>query len=142
MSDYGFLHRVESGRILPDSPSKQLHCDMEKCGCGCTEEEYQHAVKKAAELVKSLGSVWESEIWENLEWHWSAKTAGLRVSENEYEGKTESFTASLGPPDSGGCWVKNGVTPKAAVRHVITAAETEIGELNSTLASALKVIDG
>ena len=50
------------------------------CGSGCTLEEHDEAVRKAAALAKKLGPAWEPNVWENMGWHYNAVCGSASVS--------------------------------------------------------------
>jgi hypothetical protein len=100
------------------STMKKLHCDMKRCGRGCTEAEYQRAVHGAAKLKKILGVGWHTEVWENLGWHYKAvhQTHLLSVYADP---SIKTYTAYLNDrPGMGGQWIGKGRTPHKAIKNV------------------------
>lgn len=49
-----------------------IYCDP-RCGRGCTWDEYQAALKGAAELIGLLGDQWKGDVWDNLGWCYCVK---------------------------------------------------------------------
>ncbi len=93
------------------------------CGRGCTEEEYQQAIRSSHALAKRMGKGWKPNVWENLGWHYAVVSPCRRLKVHPCG---RSFTAYLGEPDCpGGRWAEHGSTPKAAVRNVLRVARRE-----------------
>lgn len=93
-----------------------------------TEKE-AHA--KARELVKRLkGKGWKAEVWENLGWHWAARTDHWNVFPS-YDG--DEFTCLLGDGSSGkGLFHKTGEfydkDPNKAVAKQLRYAKEALAE--------------
>lgn len=51
----------------------QNYCSP-RCGRGCTKKEHDAAVEKAKDLAEKLGPRWSPVVWENLGWHYCAKS--------------------------------------------------------------------
>lgn len=111
------------------------------CGHGCTQEEYERATREAAQLSKVLeqtvGGEWEPRVWENVGWHWAARQGAWKVHPFEYRGKVRSYTALLGPSETGGIWAEGGRTPRSAVRNTRKVAEASVREKAMLLGMAL-----
>jgi len=100
------------------------------CGRGCTEAEYQRAVRAGAALAARLGKGWKPVVWENLGWHHQAVSPCGRLKVHPNHGK--GFTAFLGEADfPGGTWAESGATPKAAVRAVVCDARRDVASITS-----------
>lgn len=101
------------------------------CGHGCTQAEYERAIREATKLCqllrKTVGGKWSPHVWENMGWHWAALQGGWKVHPFEYKGKVKSYTAFLGDPDSsGGLWAESGRTPRSAIRNTRKVAEAYV----------------
>ncbi len=100
------------------------------CGHGCTEEQYQKAVRRGAALAKQLGKRWKPRVWENLGWHFSAVSPCGRL-EVHRDGE-RSFTAYLGEPNSpGGRWAEGAGSAAAAVKAVVREGRRELAEVTA-----------
>ncbi len=93
------------------------------CGHGCTEQQYQTAVRHGAALAKQLGKKWKSRVWENMGWHFAAVSPCGRL-EVHRDGE-RSFTAYLGEDLPGGRWAEGAMTAAAAVKAVVREAKLE-----------------
>ncbi len=108
------------------------------CGRGCTEEEYNDAVRRADQLVEHLGGMggrWVPRVMENMGWHSSVVSASgtVKVNVHTYNGKS-SYTAFVGSADTpGGQWAEHGDTPKGAVAAVIAKAKVNVKMVTSWL---------
>lgn len=115
------------------------------CGRGCTWAEYQDALRKGRALAKRLGTGWRPRVWENVGWHYDARTLDgvMKVHENRSrDGFVISYTAFFERkdlPHTGdvvrGNWTARGGTPQEAVDAVLTIAEEEIATIQESLAS-------
>jgi hypothetical protein len=83
------------------------------CGGGCTIDSYLQAVENAHHLCKELGSGWFPHVWENLGWHYSAKSANdqVEVHETRYTGGVHYTAYAGGKAD-------NGDTPREAIENI------------------------
>lgn len=58
------------------------------CGGGCTRDSFEMATSSAKLLANGLGSAWVPHVWENLGWHFIAKSkngsASVSVSGAQY----------------------------------------------------------
>ncbi|KKL19939.1 hypothetical protein LCGC14_2460420, partial [marine sediment metagenome] len=50
--------------------TKTQHCDMKRCGRGCTQEEYEQTIRDADTLISLLPSGWKPRVSENLGWYY------------------------------------------------------------------------
>lgn len=101
--------------------SGDIYC-APACGRGCTYAEYKRANKRAAALVKKLSTgdlEWEPRVWENLGWHFSARSTCKRfdVSDTRRKGKITGYLAFLNAPSEmpGGKWVGKADDPLEAI---------------------------
>lgn len=102
------------------------------CGRGCTEEEYDQAVRAADRLVAQLGEGWKADVWENLGWHARAVSASGTVRVHiSRGGGYYAFFGEVKVP--GGRWWADGDTPKAAVSAVVAKVEAERDKLTAWL---------
>ena len=83
------------------------------CGGDCTIDSYLQAVENANRLCKELGPGWFPRVWENLGWHYSAKSANdqVEVHETRYTGGVH-YTAYAGEK------ADNGDTPREAIENI------------------------
>lgn len=88
------------------------------CGGKCTWAAYQEAHKNAKALVLMLGEGWVSDVWENLGWHWAAKTVDglMKVHPSTYKGVVSEYTAFFGE-GVGGQWTGRDKDPIVAVEN-------------------------
>lgn len=104
------------------------------CGRGCTQAEYDDAVKQAERLAARLGVGWTTRVWENLGWHWSVERGGVKIHAEVWHGRT-TYTAFLGEKnDGGGWWAESARTPQTALRRVVQRAQAEIDMKGASLA--------
>lgn len=90
------------------------------CGAGCTFAAFERAETEAAKLAKKLGRDWTPRVWENLGWHYEARSPcdRIRVSPFVFRGKIESYTAFIGDPEgAGGIWTGSGSNPTTALEE-------------------------
>jgi len=92
------------------------------CGAGCTWAAFELANRRAAALVRKLSKgdlEWEPRVWENMGWHFSARSLCKRfdVSEHRHGNKVTGYAAFLNVPSEmpGGKWVGKSDTPLEAV---------------------------
>ncbi len=89
------------------------------CGHGCTQREFDAAVKRAEHMVRVLGPSWRPVVWENMGWHAKAVSRDGFVKVHDSHPapflRPITFTAFMGE-GLGGNWVGHGDTPAAAVR--------------------------
>lgn len=98
------------------------------CGHGCTDEQYQKAVRQGDALAKQLGKGWKSRVWENMGWHFAAVSSCGRLEVHSHGG--HSFTAYLGEANEpGGRWAEHGHSAKAAVRATVREGKRELAEV-------------
>ena len=90
----------------------EIYCSS-ACGGGCTIDSYLQAVENANHLCKELGPGWVPRVWENLGWHYSAKSANdqVEVHETRYTGGVH-YTAYAGEK------ADNGDTPREAIENI------------------------
>lgn len=142
VSDYDQgVHEHQQGLLkekeMAETAETQLHCDMQKCGAGCTEAEYQAACSESKATADKMGRGWRPRVWENLGWHWDLRYAqsGLQLHPSTVDGR---WTAFLNAPSRmpGGKWVEDGRTPAEAIGAVLATARTEIAEHQSWVDAA------
>lgn len=100
------------------------------CGFGCTWQAYEAAVVAAGELVETLGKGWEPRVWENIGWHYAARTPDGRVKVHPAglrQNGSRSYTAFVSTDDSGGGqWLGRGETPRGALVDVLTKVREDL----------------
>ena len=107
------------------------------CGHGCTYGEYRAAQIKSKALSMMLGPEWQPHVWENMGWHYCAKSHNGFIKVHPLINGGE-YHAFLGKDSAGGRWVSDGhKDPKECVRDVVRMAKDEALE---TLALILEVI--
>jgi len=120
-----------------------LYCSP-ACGRGCTRAEYDAAVAGADALVERLGEGWAPRVWENLGWHYSAKSVDgivevlppvFRGTQYSASFKRQEMPANRGRNMLVGSWVAQGETPERAISAVIALAKREIVTIQDSLAS-------
>lgn len=124
----------------------EIYC-APACGRGCTLDEYDAATRGACELVVQLndtiGGKWKPHVWENLGWHYSAisEDGYCKVHANTRGAKVTSYTAFLGPGDTGGKWSARGHTPEDAVVAVYSQAVADIAPMAGIAGLVVHVTD-
>jgi hypothetical protein len=90
----------------------EIYCSP-ACGSGCTIDSYLQTVEDANRLCKELGPGWFPRVWENLGWHYSAKSANdqVEVHETRYTGGVHYTAYAGGKAD-------NGDTPREAIENI------------------------
>ena len=102
------------------------------CGRGCTERAYTTAVAKADLLAETLGSGWVPKVWENLGWHYAARSPCDRLSVHSSYGA--GFSAYLNEPGSvGGRWAEHGDTPQEAIDATVAAAVADYKRIGAII---------
>lgn len=103
----------------------------DKCGCGCTREQYDKAVEAAQngeDRMKASG--WEGNVWENCGWHWSL------VKDIEHEhwqlrpnraGKWECYSYGTTPQ----VWTAGYDTPEEAVAAAVDELQKHLKQVAS-----------
>ena len=104
-----------------------------RCGRGCTQAEYDRAVRLAADTAKVLGKGWTPHVDDNLGWYaWAVSPCGrikvhasksVMAVKGRIRNQPRTYTAYLGRADfPGGKWAEHAFSPRAAVRKVIGVA--------------------
>ena len=102
------------------------------CGRGCTSKEYDVAVASAALLARTLGTDWTPKVWENLGWHYVARSPCDRLSVHPSYGP--GFNAFLNEPGNvGGRWVEHGDTPQEAIDATVAKAVEEYNKIGNII---------
>lgn len=96
------------------------------CGGGCKKIDYKRAHRAANALVRRLGKGWTKRVWENLGWHYEARSGGCSVAASPFE---PPFVALFGR------FVARATTPGAAVRAVMTQALDDATALQAAIAA-------
>ena len=104
------------------------------CGGGCTWKSYQLAKKRAQELADYMGSGWTPKVWENMGWHYEARSTCERLRVKPLL-STPGYHAFLNEPGKlpGGRWVGDGDTPEQAVKNAIREARREYQKIGVIL---------
>lgn len=108
---------MKTTNIDRDKPVRNgaIYCSP-GCGAKCTWKAFIAAKKRGRELARLLGPSWKAEVWENLGWHYAAKSS---VGTVHHFGKTH-FWADL---NADGRQVEaDGRTPIAALKAAIDKA--------------------
>lgn len=108
-----------------------LYCGA-RCGCGCTRESYDRAVRDAAALVERLGAGWEAEVWENCAWHYRAQCGDLEVRPNHPQ---TGYTAILNLERQ---FLADAEKPEDAIGFVIQDARSFLSRMESSLHTLLE----
>ena len=106
------------------------------CGSGCTRAQYLAAQRAGRALAKRLGNDWKGHVWENMGWHYNARSPcrRLEVSEHKYPRTRTSYTAFLNKArEGGGRWTGDGKIPKAAVARAVKEAKAEYAEIGKII---------
>lgn len=107
------------------------------CGGGCTRAQFEHATTEARVLAARLGPKFRPRVWENLGWHWSARTRCSRIDVHPPHRGGRLFSAYINRDgETGGQFVGHGRTPLAAIRDAFRQAAARRDELNSLLSVA------
>ena len=104
----------------------KIYCSP-ACGFKCTKKAYDEAFIAANKLASKLGTQWQSEVWENLGWHWkvTCSKVAVRVSSNgDYLATIASYNSQYSEKAS---------SPKEALKRVIAACEDEVERLKKIL---------
>jgi hypothetical protein len=101
------------------------------CGGKCTWAAYQEANKNAKALARKLGKGWVPLVWENLGWHWAAKTTDglMKVHPGIYKGKVTDYTAYFGEGSSGQ-WIGQNKNPVVAVADALQKAQDNAAKID------------
>lgn len=112
--------------VQGDGMKSRIRC-ADWCGRGCTEAEFQAAKKGAARLVKQLGTGWIPRVWENLGWHFAARTkTNMLHVHPSHKGFVAFISEDRGP---GGRWSAHGRTPREAVGKAVKEFRMEFLKL-------------
>lgn len=106
------------------------------CGMGCTWIAFNAASCAASNLARSLGDAWEPDVWENLGWHYAARTkcGRWKVHPTIHRGAIIGYTAYLSPDaNPGGVWAEHGKTPEKAIAAVKNVARKLIEQYAALL---------
>ncbi len=76
--------------------TKTLHCDMKRCGGGCTQEQYEAAMRGADTLISLLPPGWKESVHENLGWFYEAVSPCGRLSVSPRSPGLEGFKVAKG----------------------------------------------
>jgi hypothetical protein len=139
------MRHMMNERALSWTPVRRgkIYCSP-GCGGDCTAAAHRTAGKSghalAALLSEVFGGRWTFRVWENLGWHYEARSPNgcIKVSPS-----LSHYHALLGESRLGGRWSEPGTTPELAVRRVLATARREISAEASWLGMKLvKVNDG
>lgn len=130
---------------MTDKKVKALSWDPVRCGdiycapaCGgkCTWAAYQEAHKNAKALALMLGEGWAPDVWENLGWHYAAKTTDglMKVHPSSHLGKILGYTAFFGE-GSGGQYTGQDADPATAAALALRAAQKKMNEIDRLIAT-------
>lgn len=97
------------------------------CGGGCMHAAYLKAHTQADRLVKRLGQGWQSQVWENLGWHWAVVRGAVRVKVNQ----DGTYRAELG--DAGHQFIGEGETLVEAISAMRTRSLAALQALNKLI---------
>jgi hypothetical protein len=111
----------------------EIYCSP-ACGHGCKKEEYRDALELAHALVRKLGKGWKPRVWENIGWHYEARTLDEKMSVSPLV-SVPGFHSFLGSGGPGGRWVGHGGTPQEAVAEALAKAKAEAHEILEIIAS-------
>ncbi len=80
-----------------DGRCAAIYCSP-ACGGGCTRAAFERAKEDAAKLCARLGPGWTPHVWENLGWHWCAKSpeGGVATVRPPRPPGTRDWSAHLG----------------------------------------------
>lgn len=115
------------GKIeLQNVKGKLIYCG-DRCGRGCTLDEYESAVTAANKLVAALPEGFKPRIWENLGWHHEAvKTVSSdsRISIRDQTHSEGNYSADSRV--AGRQFMSFGRTPVEALNQLIGVAWSKI----------------
>jgi hypothetical protein len=126
----------------------EVYCSS-ACGSKCKRADFERATARAEALVKRLGSGWEPKVWENMGWHYSARSKSGYLTVHErwlHSGKKDvvtlvgeqlpdTYTAYLSQEKDGvgGTWTADADTPEEAIRDVVAQATQERDKISKLL---------
>jgi hypothetical protein len=117
---------MSSDRWAPIEDGAGRYC-APACGRGCTLAEFGRAHAAGAALARQLGDGWTYHVYENLGWHYEARSACGRIKVSVSFTKPLLFTAFLGPRDcAGGTWVQTRSDAHEAVAAVLREAKAAV----------------
>jgi hypothetical protein len=90
------------------------------CGRGCTVAEFDLATAKAKALVDKLNAIggkWKPYVWENLGWHYEAKSA--------YETSTKRFHVTEHSDGSYTVWWANTTSSAKTLHRALIEARAQ-----------------
>lgn len=133
------LSRPETDLYAPISNG--IYYCSPRCGDGklCTRKAFEQASKEASALAKALGEGWETVLWDNLGWHYSATKGVARVSPYVRGStitagwKVHSYSAELMIENQQ--FFADGKTPEDAYGNAVSDARTFVSRANEALAS-------
>jgi hypothetical protein len=103
------------------------------CGGGCTWDQYQEAKRRAAALCLKLGINWVPDVYENLGWHYRAKSKCGRLAVYvDRKGLCACFF-NAAERQPAGRWIGRSKNPKQAVKSAILLAQNERNEITLLL---------
>ncbi len=101
-----------------------------------TSQAFAKAVADAKELAKQLGDHWQGEVWENLGWHYKARSPCGRVTVYPFLicGKVKEYSAMV--HEAGGSGMPTflgepgrGKTPMKAYERVVANVKERVAEI-------------
>lgn len=105
------------------------------CGFKCTKEAHDRAVRNAQELADQLGEPWKPRVWENGDWHYSAKCGESQVHVRREGGYWASIMVGVDEATrTGGIqYIGEGETPIEAVMDALKRIERARNDLNEAI---------
>ena len=100
------------------------------CGHGCLYSEFEEVTKKAAALAKKCGVGWESQVWENLGWHYSAAKGKATIYPASGKGYFILFNTEQQVHVS-----TNGQNVRALIQAAIRVAEQRVDAADRDIAA-------
>lgn len=107
------------------------------CGCGCTKDAYDRAVRQSAALCKMLGEGWKPHVWENGGWHYDVVKGPMRLHVWRRQGVVTGYSAEIRTPDQIWPTEEKFLDPLAAIRHTVKVAEGQAASILSAVAEVL-----
>jgi hypothetical protein len=99
---------------------------------------FEKAVNNARALAKALGNGWTGRVWENLGWHYEAKSPCRRIEVYTciIDGKPDSYGAMLHEPGGNGMPTYlgepgRGKTPHKALASVVRNAKQRVATIQA-----------
>lgn len=124
---------MKEGRLWVPIRDGTRYCSP-GCGRRCTYKEFELATARAKALAERLGVGWETDVWENLGWHYCVIAGDVLTVHAMHHQGAVSYTASGGgvsatseDPKTALILVRDSLKQKAAeAQHLIARMATYV----------------